>query len=267
MVASIRLPNGPDAVRQALESGGVLIAGGTHLMAELNNRASADTHLISLRRAGLAGISVDAGVATMGATTTLASVACDERLAFLSGCVRSIASPPVRNLATIAGNLFVPQPYGDLAAALLALAAEVDIASPDGERTEPVENVLTAGIPASSFVARVRFRVPGTNEFRFHKASRRRINAPAVVTVAAHLKLSDGVVSDVRIALGGVAPTPVRSVGAECALLGGPVDRTSIARAAEAALADIAPFDDAHASAWYRTRVVPVHLRRALLGG
>ena len=74
------------------------------------------------------------------------------------------------------------------------------------------------------------------------------------------------VVSDVRVALGGVGPRVVRAHGIETVLLGRRLDEAALAAAAEAGLAEISPSDDAYASAWYRSRVFPVHLRRALLG-
>ena len=113
-------------------------------------------------------------------------------------------------------------------------------------------------------MTRVRFTAPAKDVFRFHKASRRRLNSGSIVTVAARITMKDGLVGDVRLALGGLARRVVRAAGAERVLLGAPLNAEVIAQAAEAA--DIEPFDDAYSSAWYRTRVFPVHLRRALLG-
>ena len=84
----------------------------------------------------------------------------------------------------------------------------------------------------------------------YTKAMRRKQNSASIVTVA-----SDGE----RIALGGVAREPVRALAAEAKLAEGDIDG-----AAEAALEAADPFDDAYASAWYRRRVLPVHVRRAL---
>ena len=75
-----------------------------------------------------------------------------------------------------------------------------------------------------------------------------------------------GEVAACRIGLGGVAPTAVRAPSAEAALLGRPLDRAAAEEAGRRAVEDIDPFDDAYASAWYRRRVTPVHLRRALIG-
>lgn len=267
MVAAVDVPESAEAAREALRAGGTVLAGGTHVLAELSDRPSSGVRLVSLRKAGLSGIGVDDGTVTLGATTTLADIEHDARLGFLSGCVRTIASPPVRGLATVAGNIFVPQPYGDLAVALLALDARADILGPGGARGERLESLIEGGLRPGEFVARIRFAVPGPDAFRFHKASRRRLNSASIAAVAARISVRDGVVGDVRLALGGLAPRAVRSARAERALTGAPLNRETVAAAAAAAMDDIAPFDDAYASAWYRARVFPVHLRRALLGG
>ena len=73
-------------------------------------------------------------------------------------------------------------------------------------------------------------------------------------------------VSHCRMALGGVAQSAVRAPSVEKALIGKPLDRASVEAAARHADADIEPADDAYASAWYRARVTPVHISRALIG-
>ncbi|KAB8193031.1 xanthine dehydrogenase family protein subunit M [Nonomuraea phyllanthi] len=264
MVISVQTPDSAEAAHAALQAGAVPLGGGTHLMTRLNDRAGGDLRLVSLRRAGLSGIGVDGATVTLGAATTLADLEDDARLSYLSGCVRSIASPPVRNLATVAGNLFVPQPYGDLAAALLALDAELDVLGAGGARREPLEQVVTGGLRADDLVTAVRFTAPAQSAFRFYKAARRRLNSGSIVTVAARITVEDGLVGDVRLVLGGLARRLVRATGAERVLLGAPLNAETVARAAEADA--IEPVDDAYASAWYRARVYPVHLRRALLG-
>jgi len=245
----------PDAVA-TLRAGGAVLGGGTALMPRLNTSAHDVEALVSLRRAGLAGIELAGGVATVGAATTLTALRRDDRLAFLHAALETIASPTIRNMATVGGNLFVPQPYGDLAVCLLALDAEVRLA----ERTAPVEEVLSRGAPGE-LVTAVSFRVPEAGEWFYTKAMRRRLNSASIVTVAA-VVTGDGA----RIALGGAGRRPVRARAAEAALGGGPLDRERVEAAAAAALEDAEPFSDAYASAWYRGRVLPVHVRRALLG-
>lgn len=255
MSPTVHVPDSVPAVLEALDGGGVLLAGGTAVMPVLNTTAHDVEALVSLRRAGLAGIEVEGTRAIVGAATTLAALGRDERLAVLRPVVESIASPSIRNLATVGGNLFVRQPYGDLAVALLALGAEVDLA---GGGTRGVGQEGTPG----ELVTAVAFDVP--ERLFYTKAMRRRQNSASIVTVAAVVTLADGVVTHARIALGGAGPRPVLADSVAAALEGKPLDRPSVEAAAAAADAEC--FDDAYASAWYRRRVLPVHIRRALLG-
>jgi carbon-monoxide dehydrogenase medium subunit len=228
-----------DAVA-AMREGHRLLAGGTALMPWLNNHATGVEGLVSLRRAGLSGIELDGEQVRIGAATTLARIG--RELPFLRSAVESIASPTIRNLATVGGNLFVPQPHGDFATCLLALDARVTVVDGDGAREVGV-------LEAAGLVTAVSFTIP--ERWFYTKAMRRRQNSAAIVTVA-----SDGV----RIALGGVAPRPVRALASEEALA-----RGDIQAAAERSVEAADPADDAFASAWYRRRVLPVHVRRALL--
>ena len=223
MPVSVEVPETVEDVVGALRDGAVVIAGGTQVMPRLNTEVTGIATLVSLRRARLGGITVDRDDATVGAATTLSQLGADDRLAFLRPVVESIASPSIRNLATVGGNLFVAQPYGDLAVALLALDAEADLAGA-GAATRAVEELVHDGPPAG------------------------------------------GVVTAARIALGGAGPAPRRAPSAEAALIGGPLDAERAEAAGRAALDDAEPFTDAYASAWYRGRVLPVHVRRALIG-
>ena len=125
----------------------------------------------------LAGVSlhVAAGelVALVGAATTLAQIGEDERLALLHPVVESIASPSIRNLATVGGNLFVKQPYGDFAVCLLALEADLQVAGPQGSRSVSVAHFFEGGIEPQELVAGVRFPLPHA------EAAARRRRAPS----------------------------------------------------------------------------------------
>jgi carbon-monoxide dehydrogenase medium subunit len=250
MPVTVEVPESVDDVVAALGDGAIVIAGGTAVMPRITTQAHDVATLVSLRRAGLGGIDVDGDRVTIGAATTLSAVGADARLAFLRPVIESIASPTIRNLATVGGNLFVEQPYGDLAVALLALDAQVDVA---GGGTRGMGEIAPGEL-----VTAVRFAIPA--EFRYTKAMRRRMNSASIVTVAAVLG------DDPRVALGGAGRTPVRSPAAEAVLAAGPLDRERAEAAGRAALDDAEPFTDAYASAWYRARVLPVHVRRALIG-
>lgn len=260
----------PDSLAEAQavlgsREGAAIIAGGTAVMPILNYGTDDFTTLVSLRKAGLSGISIDAGKVMIGAATTLAELEAEDRLAFLRPALGAIASPTIRNMATIGGNLFVKQPYGDFAACLIALGASASIAGPKGMRVDLVERVVR-GLKSGEIVTAVSFPVPPAGSFHFTKAGRKALNSAAVVTVAALISLADGLVAECRIALGGVGPHAMRAPSVEKALAGQPFDRANVEAAAKRAVNDIAPLDDAYASAWYRARVTPVHIRRALLG-
>jgi len=263
VLSRVHLPSSAAEAAELLRDGGWVVGGGTVVMPRVNTGAVPVDQLVCLRRAGLAGIHVDGRAVSVGAATTLAALGADSRLGFLRPVVRSIAAPPVRNLATVGGNLLVAQPHGDLAVALLALDAHVDIVGADGTRHTPVGELR---VGPAEIVTTVHFGLPAAGTWYYRKAMRRRVNSASIVTVAAVVEVEDGVVRHARIALGGVAPRPLRARAAEATLLGAPFDRATVEAAAENAREGIEPVDDAYASAWYRHRVLPVHVRRALLG-
>ncbi|MCA2225251.1 FAD binding domain-containing protein [Nonomuraea aurantiaca] len=272
VIQAVHVPESAEAVVTCSARGGWIMGGGTVVMPLVNSGAASVTELISLRRAGLDGVEARDGVARIGAAATLAAVGEHPGLAFLRPALRTIGSPTIRNQATVGGNLFVAQPYGDLAVCLLALDATCEIAGPDGRRDAPVADVLGSGVGSGEVVVAVRATLPEPGTWYYHKAMRRRLNSAAIVTVASVTRTSDGgvtsdgVVASAAIALGGVAPRPVRAVSAERLLRGRPLTPEVLTEAGEAAArGDIDPFDDAYASAWYRRRVLPVHLRRAFI--
>jgi CO/xanthine dehydrogenase FAD-binding subunit len=187
-------------------------------------------------------------------------------LGFLAGAIESVGSPTLRNLATIGGNLFMKQPYGDLAVCLLALDAELTVVGKKGARKVPIAAFLAKGIVRDAIVTAIGFTRPAKGAWFYRKAMRRAQNSAAIVTIAAHLPTAKGKIAQARIALGGCGERPVRAKAAEQALDGAKLDPASIAAASELLVQDAAPFTDAYASAWYRARVLPVHFRRAILG-
>lgn len=266
VVTAVHLPETLDDAVGLGRRGGMLLAGGTVVMPEVNTSSVAGLELVSLRRLGLDRVSVDDGRATVGATTTLAALAGAPGLDFLRDALATIASPTIRNMASVGGNLFAQQPYGDLAVCLLALDAQAEAVGQGGARTLQVAEVIAGHLEPGEIVTHLTFEVPAPGAWRYHKAMRRKLNSASVVTVAAVLDVDDGVVAHARIALGGVGARPLRATSVEQALIGQPFDRPSVERAAQAAQDDAEPFTDAYASAWYRQRVLPVHVRRALLG-
>ena len=267
MAFAVHRPESVSAAIAALAGPGrVAVSGGTLAIRAINEGKSFPTAIVSLSRAGLCGIARDGGEMAIGAATTIADLACPE-LGFLDGVLESFGSPTLRNMATVGGNLFAHQPYGDLGVALLALDASLTVAGPQGIRCLTLSGFYAAGLGADEILTGVRFASPARGSWRWLKATRRVLNSSAVVAIASVLETdAAGIVRKVRIALGGVDATPVRSPAAESALQGRRLDAASAMAAGEAAAAAQLFLTDAYASAWYRRRVLPVSMRRALLG-
>ena len=244
------------------------LAGGTLVMRALNEGdVSIGTVVRSTDRA-FGEIRPAGARIVLGAGVTMAQILASRELAFLHPAARAVGGPAVRAAATIGGNLFAPAPYGDMAAALLALDAVVQLQGGYGGRDVPLEEFLGSrdrqtGVLVASIAVD---RPAGPDAFRFRKVSRVKPKGVSVLSIAAHLPLSGGRVAGARVAYGAMAPTPVRAKAVERALEGRPLDEAGIAPALAAAAEGTAPADDAIASAWYRREVLPVHLRRLLLG-
>lgn len=265
MVTAVHVPDTLEDAISAAANGAQVIAGGTIVMPQVNTATTTDGELVSLRRLGLVGVAEQDGRVVIGAATTLAELLDAQAVGFLHDAVTSIASPQIRNMATVAGN-FAKAPQGDMATCLLALDAEVEIATASGPRTASVASVIEQSPATGEIITSVQFDVPPEGAWRYTKAMRRKQNSAAVVTVAAVVEVEDNTVQDARVVIGGVSPSPTRAGSVEQALIGQAFDEATVQRAASLARQDVEPVTDAYASAWYRERVLPVHVRRALRG-
>ena len=135
---AVHRADSPSAAAAALAApGAVLVSGGTLIVRAVNEGRLAPTSLVSLRGPAFTGVSRDGGTLRIGAATRIADLAVPD-LAFLADLLRGFGSPTLRNKATVGGNVFAPQPYGDLAVALLALGADVELAGQGECRILPV---------------------------------------------------------------------------------------------------------------------------------
>jgi CO/xanthine dehydrogenase FAD-binding subunit len=266
MAFAVRRAGTPAAAVAALaEPGALLVAGGTLAMRAVNEGRAFPASIVSLRDDAFRGVTRDGNTVRIGAATPVADLARPE-LAFLVEVLRGFGSPTLRNMATVGGNLFARQPYGDLGVALMALDAKLVIEGAAGPRTVPLTDFYAREPDRADVVMAILFDVPRPLSWRWTKATRRALNAAAIVSVAAVIDMdASGLVRAARIALGGVDRVPVRSAAAETVLVGRKLEAESAEAAGHAAAAAHPFFTDAHASAWYRQRVLPVHVRRALL--
>lgn len=265
MPATVLAVKQPRAVPALKAKGGTVIAGGTLAVADLNYGGATGDTLIIVDGLGLDRIEVKAKKVTLGALVTMAQIARDRRLKFLHPVANSIGGPAVRAMATVGGNLFAPAPYGDMAAALLALDAEVSIHDGKATRKIALESFLKDRKKfKTAFVLSVSFTLPDAKDFRYTKIVRRKPVSASVVTIAALVPRKEGKVKGARIALGAMAPHAIRARKAELALEGNALDKTAIETAAKVIAEGTAPADDAYATAWYRREIVVVHFKRLL---
>ena len=240
---------------QAMTDRTRFLGGGTLVMRDVTYGDQSFDKIICARQTDRA-IGNDATGLRIGAAATMADILASRDVEFLHPVARVIGGPAIRNMATVGGNLFAANPYGDLATALLALDAQVVMT--DGQ-SQPIEAFLAGRDSSRSLVAAVTIpRVePGT--FRFRKVSRVKPKGVSVMSIAVTLQRSDP-----RVAFGNMAPVPTRAKAAERVLAG---NATDFAGAAAACLEGLSPVTDPLATDWYRREVAPVHLARLLQDG
>jgi CO/xanthine dehydrogenase FAD-binding subunit len=222
----------------------------------------------------LRGISDSGETIAIGALTTYTEVARHPLLQahwpLLCRAAGETGGVATQNRGTIGGNIANASPAADTPPALIAYDAELEIVSSRGTRRVPYDRFHTGykqmDLGADELIARIHLPRRAMNRHQYYrKVGTRRAQAISKVCMAVVCDISaDGLIDDIRIALGSVAPTVVRARAAEAALRGhGLTDATL--DAAEAALdREIAPIDDIRSNARYRMRVARALLREAL---
>jgi CO/xanthine dehydrogenase FAD-binding subunit len=252
-------------------------AGGTDLMVVLEAGHLPPGRYVSLQNCReLLGIDEgngpDAGV-SIGALTTYTGIRNSTRIAASYGMLPRAAGETgglaTQNRGTIGGNIANASPAADTPPALLVYDASLDLASKAGTRRVPYAAFHTGykkmDLKPGEIVARIHLppRAPGWRDY-YRKVGTRRAQAISKVCFAGAVLMKGDEVSDVRIALGSVAPTPVRATRTEAALRGKRLDDRTIAAATDVLISEIAPIDDVRSTARYRTRVA-VNLLREFL--
>jgi aerobic carbon-monoxide dehydrogenase medium subunit len=254
-----------------------VIAGGTDLMVQVRDGRSSPELVVDI--GGIKDLNYirydDRQGLTIGALTTIRSLErsplLQQHLPILSQAAGQLGSVAIRNVGTLGGNLCNAAPSAETAPALIALSASARIAGPGGERKVLLEEFFvgpgkTALGPGEILVEiQAPPPAPDTKGVYLKHGHRGTIDL-AIVGVAAVVRFAqDGrTCSDVRIALGAVAPTPIRARSAEEILKGRKLDESIIEGSAKAALADTSCISDVRATAEYRREMVQVFTRRAL---
>ena len=252
-----------------------LIAGGTSVMLLMQLGLMEPTHLISLRRVTeLRGVSTgpDGGLEIKAMTTHRAletSPTVTQFCPALSETFGHVATIRIRNQGTLGGNLAHADPAQDPPPMLIALDATVSLRSAKGERTLPLEKFFTGYLSSVAEPDEILTSIsvpplpPGTKA-TYVKFLPRTQDDYATVSVAATLRMNGDRCEDVRVALGSVAPTPVRAHSVESALRGQPLTDATIRDAAALVDSVLDPPDDARGSADYKRRMARVWTERAL---
>jgi carbon-monoxide dehydrogenase medium subunit len=229
--------------------------------------------LVDLRKIReLIGVRLDDGDVVIGAMTTHHDVVGDpivgEHLSLLAKTAATVADPQVRHRGTLGGALVHADPAGDLGAVAVALDAVFEIAGPNGRRSvgaaDFFQDYFTTDVAENELLVSIRF--PSFKGWGAHYEKFTRVaQSWSIVSVAAAIKVTDGVVSEARVGLTNMGPTPIRAAAVEAALVGGPATAEAIKAAAASAAEGTSPVDDTSAAADYREHLARVLTERAVL--
>ncbi len=252
-----------------------IIAGGTDILIELERQQRPHVSvLIDITRVpGLDAITRHGETIRLGALVNhnhvVGSRLIVDRALPLAQASWEVGAPQIRNRATIAGNIITGSAANDTITPLMALGAEVTLASLEGERTIALKDFYTGlrrtVMRPNEMLTAISFPALAQNEKGvFLKLGLRRAQAISVVNVTVILTMAGDSVSRAVITLGSVAPTIIRTPVAEQALVGRTLTPETISEVARLAAATPAPIDDVRSTAEYRTEMVKVLVARAL---
>jgi xanthine dehydrogenase small subunit len=224
------------------------------------------TRVAQLRRIDTQGSTLHIGAA---ATLSDAFAALERHYPELHRFAARFAGLPVRNSGTLGGNVANGSPIGDSMPLLIALNAQVVLASVRGERSLPLEQLYTGYrqnvMAADELLARISVPLHATQPaahgkswqlLRAYKVSKRQDDDISAVCLVVRVAVQNGLVSEAAIGAGGVAATPVRATQAEDALRGQPWSLATAQAAAAALQAQFQPISDMRASGAYRRQLL-----------
>lgn len=252
------------------------IAGGTELLLRIRAGSAQPRYLLNVDIPSLRAIQAFADWYAIGASAPLTQVvdyfrAAGQPYEKIAATAESVGACQTRNIATIGGNICTGNASSDMATILLALGAEVEIASVRGMRRLPLDQFFirnrVLALEPDELVTQI--WIPRHTDLtwcaEFIKVGKRRGHVIAALNVGAAMGLdADGVVRAVRLAAGTLAPTPIRLYRCEDILLNQPLTDQQLARVADMMMTEIQPRDSLRASKAYRQAVAPAVMQRAI---
>ena len=256
----------------AANPGARLVAGSTDLALEITQQLKVLPQLVSVEQiTELHAVECDEQNLTIGSAATYsefgATLSADWPA--FAPMLERLGSLQIRNRGTLGGNIGNASPIGDMPPPLIALGADIQLDSENGERWIALQDFFVdykkTVLAPGEFIRAVRVPRPQANEKLFiYKISKRLDDDISAVLGAFWLQFDGDTVSDCRLAFGGMAGIPRRAAAAEAALRGAHFDETAVAAAQAALATDFTPLSDVRASASYRTTVAGNLLLRAL---
>ncbi len=249
----------------------VILAGGTDLVPRINTYGLKPGVLVYVGKLGLDYIKEEKGRVVIGAATPMAKIAGSKfvakRAAALCEAAQQAGTAAVRTAGTIGGNLANASPAADLATPLLAMDADLSLVSQKKKRMVPLKDFFKGpgqtALQPGEMIKEISFPIP-KGKTAFVKLGRRKALTLSVVNAAVRLEVNRKRCREARIALGSVAPTPLRCLKAEGLLQDQEISGDLIRQCAFEAMAASSPIDDQRASAWYRKKAGVAVVARAL---
>ena len=248
-----------------------VIAGGTEVVIYLKSRQISPKYLIDISDLKeLEFIREDDEFLRVGPLTTHhaleKSSLIQKRAHILGEAASQIGTMQVRNMGTIGGNLVNASPAADTATPLLALGASLKLMRGSGKRVVPIDgffvHVKKTILQSNELLTEIQVpNQPPKTGAVFMKVGRRAAHDLSIVNVATAITVDEGVCKNIRIALGSVAPTPIRAKKAEDFLKEKTLEEATIKKASEIASEETRPISDVRASAHYRKEISKVLVR------
>ncbi|HVP48068.1 MAG TPA: xanthine dehydrogenase family protein subunit M [Bryobacteraceae bacterium] len=250
-----------------------VLAGGMSLIPLMKLRLAAPEHLVDLGRvADLKSIREEGGSIRIGATATHYDIESSPlvrgKCPLLAEAASNIGDVQVRNMGTIGGSIAHADPAADYPASLLALEAQVRIASANGERTVTIEqflvDALTTALEPGEIVREIIVPVEPANAGVSYQKMVQPASGFAIVGAAVRVRKSGGKVAFVRVGVTGLAAKAFRAAGVEKLLAGTSGSAADVQKAAAVVSDGADANSDLHASASYRQQMAKVYTARAL---